>query len=161
MRELDEKLKPIANRPIDITQPGWLEEAKALAPPLERADVQPRAQHLLLDIVREYGQVSARQRAEIRQLFKTFKAFAWAATLPRPVGSPETFREHLIHFSIVDQGPDSRDALLTLRDLCVNGATAGVSIRPILEEVAALSSDVDRYGMGSTSSQLLSAARTA
>lgn len=157
MRKLDERLQPMAHRPVDINKPDWLKELSTSPPPLDQAGIRPEAEAFLMEIVDYYGRASAHRRAEIRSLFEKFKAFAWAATLPHSIASPETFREHLIHFSIIDQGLDFRDAILWLRDICVRGAKAGVSLQPILKEVATLSSDVDKYGMGSTKSQLIGA----
>jgi hypothetical protein len=37
----------------------------------------------------------------------------------------------------------------------LNGGLAGVSIAPVLKEAAEVSSDVNKYGMGSTHSLLL------
>jgi hypothetical protein len=45
--------------------------------------------------------------------------------------------------------------LLRLRDLLAEPAAAGVDVDPVLAEVAALSSDIDRYGMGSIRTILL------
>jgi len=53
-----------------------------------------------------------------------------------------------------DQGEDSRDALLELQELCTQARAAGVNTAPILREVAQMSSDENRFGMGSTRSQL-------
>ena len=50
-----------------------------------------------------------------------------------------------------------RDEILALDDLCARAAKNGVDIGPILKEVAALSSDADKYGMGSTRSFMLRA----
>jgi hypothetical protein len=55
--------------------------------------------------------------------------------------------------------PDTRDELLTLRDLCESATNAGVDTAPILVEVAGISSDVDRYGMGSIKEILLKCVR--
>ena len=54
----------------------------------------------------------------------------------------------------VRQGRDSRDALLWLQDLCREAKNAGVNPRPMLREVAELSSDKNKYGMGSTREML-------
>jgi hypothetical protein len=55
--------------------------------------------------------------------------------------------------------PDTRDELLTLWDLCESAKNAGIDIAPILVEVAGVSSDVDRYGMGSIKEILLKCVR--
>jgi len=80
-----------------------------------------------------YVESSAEKRQEIREIFRRNAAFAWAAT----------------HFSIIDQGTDARDAVLWLADLCTSWHD-----QDIRREVAELSSDVDRYGFGSTRSLL-------
>ena len=97
-----------------------------------------------------YVESSAEKRQEIREIFRRNAAFAWAATLPFPADSAERFRQHLIHFSIIDQGTDARDAVLWLADLCTSWHD-----QDIRREVAELSSDVDRYGFGSTRDFLL------
>ena len=61
----------------------------------------------------------------------------------------------VIVFSMKDQARDSRDALLSLQEICRAAAAAGVDLEPALRDVAAMSSRVDRYGMGSTSDMLL------
>jgi gentisate 1,2-dioxygenase len=58
-------------------------------------------------------------------------------------------------FSMKDEERDTRDAILLLRALCDKAAAAGLNIVPLLDEVAALSSPLDRYGWGSTRELLL------
>jgi hypothetical protein len=88
------------------------------------------------------------------------RSFSWAAALPyRPI-TDESFRAHLILFSIKDQGRDTRDAILALQAICATATSAGVKIGPILKEIAELSSDVNKYRMGSTRSLLLRAIPT-
>ena len=67
----------------------------------------------------------------------------------------EEFRAHLVHLSARDQGADTRDEIVTLQQLCDQAWRVGVDVDPILEEVAAMSSEVDRYGMGSMRSIIL------
>ena len=101
---------------------------------------------------------SRRQRQDgIRKLFDEYRAFVWAASLPFDPTTEENFRQHLILFSIKDQGRDSRDAFLWLQELCLKAATAGVSTIPVLKEVAQLSNDRRKYVMGSTKEMLLKA----
>lgn len=69
-------------------------------------------------------------------MFLSNRAFAWAATLPFGRDSPERFRKHLAHFSILDQYPDYRDALLWLDDL-----RKSPYFKAVREEIAALSSE--------------------
>lgn len=155
---LDARLDPIAKRLVDVFEDGWMDALKARPSPLDEAGVRAEAQSLLLEIVHRYDCLSSGERAQVRGVFAKRRAFAWAATLPHPVTSADTFREHVIHFSIADQGQDSRDALVWLRQLCRDAGTAGVPMQRILEEVADLSSDVDKFGMGSTKDQLMAMA---
>ncbi|MER6385233.1 hypothetical protein [Streptomyces sp. NPDC001250] len=48
--------------------------------------------------------------------------------------------------------------MVALNDLCGQARDAGVDIRQLLLNVAELSSDVDKYGMGSTRDILVRAA---
>jgi hypothetical protein len=155
MMELEEKLQPIAKRPVDITRPGWLERLQAGAPPLDEAGVRDAAEKLLAEMIAAYAQGTDHTRAAIRRLFQEYPSLAWAATLSVPRTTIDGLRQHLILFSINDQGRDSRDALLTLQEICQDARTAGLEIAPVLREIAAMSSDANKYGMGSTSQILL------
>jgi hypothetical protein len=146
--KLDRALRPIAERSVDITQPGWVERLMTTRP-LDEAGIRPEAQSLLESLVVFYFQADERQREDIRALLETYKAFRWAATLSRSPETAEGFRMHLLHLSACDQGSDPRDEILRLRYLCDVARKSGVDIAPILREVAALSSDVDKYKMGS------------
>ena len=59
------------------------------------------------------------------------------------------FRREVLRLSAVDQGLDARDELMALWATCGRARELGIDVEPVLREVAALSSDVDRYGMGS------------
>jgi hypothetical protein len=155
---LDEKIRPIANRPVDITKPGWAANLATRTDPLDEAGVRTEAEQVLADALSEYASVEAADRAFLRQLFAKSPSFAWAATLPFAADTPENFRLHLLLFSVQDQGRDSRDALLSLQALCRSAKLAGVSMQA-LRETAALSSEVNKYGMGSTKDMLLRAAQ--
>jgi hypothetical protein len=141
---LNEKLRPIADRPIEFGR-DMLERVAALPNPLDEAGVRDEAESTLLSAVALYERVSVEERQKIRDLFKKKSAFAWAATLPFPPDSAARFRQHLIHFSIIDQGTDARDAVLWLQDLCRRWHDDAIR-----REVAEMSSDVNHYGFGST-----------
>ena len=106
---LNEEIRPAADRPIafgaDILK-NWV------APPNP-----PEVQNTLAAAIELYLEGSANVRIEIREIFRKNRAFAWAALLPFPADSPERLRLHLAHFSIIDQYPDPRDAMLWLTDL--------------------------------------------
>jgi len=155
MMELEEKLQPIAKRPADVARSGWLERLQAGPLPLDEAGVRDAAETLLAELIGAYAHGTDHTRAAIRRLFREYRSLAWAATLSVPRTTIEGVRQHLILFSINDQGRDSRDALLTLQEICQDARTAGLEIAPVLREIAAMSSDADKYGMGSTSQMLL------
>ncbi|MFI7405522.1 hypothetical protein ACIBW9_34465 [Streptomyces sp. NPDC049541] len=101
-------------------------------------------------------------RAALRALLERCHSFCWATTLPF-APTPQGFRQRLLEMSVADQGRDARDMMVALNDLCGPAHDARIDIRPLLLNVAALSSDVDKYGMGSTptaSSSVVPACRT-
>jgi hypothetical protein len=154
---LDGALRPIANRPVDITKPDWLEKLR-LSNPLDDAGIEESETHTLLEcLVRFYAKGDEAQRASARALLNQYKSFAWAARLNANAATAEGFRLHLLHLAVCDQGRDARDTIVSLQNLCQVAGRAGVAIAPILTEVAALSSDADKYGMGSMRTLLLQA----
>ncbi len=152
---LDAALRPIANRPIDITDPNWVSKFQSFPNPLDEAGVRVDTEELLSEMIDQYPVSDDQTRGAIRSLVGEHKSFLWAATLSYPPTTNEFYRAHLILFSIKDQGSDTRDAILLLQSLCTRAASAGVKIAPILKELADLSSRVNKYGMGSTYSLLV------
>ena len=150
MMEIDQRLRPISTRRVDITDPDWLTLLRQRPHPLDEAGVRPAAEVLLEALIDEYQNSDDETRSAIRGLFGSYPHFAWAASLTAPPTTDEAFRRHLVLFSMQDQGRDSRDALLNLQGLCKQARAAGVDTSPILREVARLSSDENKYGMGST-----------
>ena len=159
MAVCDARLRPIAERPIDITDPAWLAKAKQRPHPLDEAGIRGEAETLLVEMVEAYPKVGEPARQAMRDLFSRYPAFAWAATLPFGYQAADLLRKHLLLFSLLDQGADSRDAILQLQELCQTAERAGIETTPILKEVAALSSNRDKQGMRSTRELLLSRAQ--
>jgi len=155
MMDLEDRLRPIARRPVDVTRPGWVERLQAGVSPLDEAGVRHQVESLLNELIAAYAPGTEETRAAIRRMFAEYSSFAWAAALSTPRTSAASLREHLILFSMQDQGRDSRDALLTLQDICREASAVGVDTAPILREVAAMSSAANKYGMGSTRDMLL------
>jgi len=155
MMDLEQRLRPIADRPVDITKPGWDLRLMQSPHPLDRAGVRLEAELLLQQLIKVYRACGEDEREAVRKLFAEYRAFAWAASLPCEPTTEENFRQHLLLFSITDQGRDSRDAILLLQDLCRRARAAGVNMAPVLKDVAVLSSDQNKYGMGSTRDMLL------
>jgi hypothetical protein len=136
IEQLERKLRPIANRPVEFG-PNLRDRLRSLPPPLDEAGVRAEAEQALLEAIELYSRSDSAQRERIREIFRVNHAFAWAAALPYPPDTAERFRQHLMHFSIVDKGPDWRDALLWMRDLM----RSPLATEEVLTEVAALSSD--------------------
>ena len=130
IESLDQKLSPIANRPIPFGA-----DFRAYRVPNDEA-----ANQLLAEAVELYSRSDATQREKIREICRIHHAFAWAATLPFPADNAERFRMHLVHFSIIDQGRDWRDALLWMRDLL----RSPFATRDVVSDVAAMSGDWGR-----------------
>jgi hypothetical protein len=128
---LDAVLEPIAKSPYD-------------GQPFDVV-VPAGAREVLRALLDHYATGDDDERAVIRALFERYTSFRWAVHLP-----DADFRTRLLHFSARDQGADARDELLALDALCASARDKGVDLGPVLREVAALSSPVDKYGMGST-----------
>jgi hypothetical protein len=116
--------------------------------------VPSETEALLKALAAEYENSDEETRKAIRRLFVCYPHFAWAASFSVSPNTEADFRQDLILFSMLDQGKDSRDALLALRALCEQAQAAGIDIKPILREVAEFSSDENKYGMGSTKRML-------
>lgn len=157
--ELDRRLRPIAHRPVDITKAGWGVRLVQGPHPLDEAGVRREAELLLNEVIAFYRANSDEGCKAIRELFEEHRAWAWASSLSSEPTTEENFRQHLLLFSIKDQERDSRDALLWLQHLCRSARSAGLKVATVLKEVAALSSNKNKYGMGSTQKMLLDAAQ--
>ncbi|MBO3751048.1 hypothetical protein J5X84_33670 [Streptosporangiaceae bacterium NEAU-GS5] len=153
---LDAVYHPVATALVDVTGRDALENLGAgIAADLARLNVADQAETVLRAAIDLYATGDEPVRAAVRQLFNWHTSFRWAAHLPRDWDTAEEFRAHLVHLSARDQGSDPRDEILALQHLCHRARQAGIDVDPILEQVAAISSDVDRYGMGSTRGILL------
>ena len=158
MLELNERLVVIANRPVDVTDPNWVALLKQRPHPLDEAGARADAEALLGDLAHEYEQTDDVTRSAIRAMFASYGAFSWAATM---MGAPSTaaqFRRRLVVYSMHNLGTDTRDAILELQGFCCQARAAGIDVAPLLTEIAAISSDENRFGMGSTRGLLLRAA---
>ncbi len=155
--DLEQRLRPIANRPVDVTKPGWGAELARSPHPFDETGTRPEGEDLLRELIGFYRACGDDERQAIRALFVEYRAFAWAASLPFGATDEEKLRQHLVLFSLKDQGRDCRDALLCLQDLCREAKSTGIDPGPVLREVAALSSDKNKYWMGSTREMLLHA----
>ena len=148
VRGLDAAIEPIAKRPVDLSDPGAFEKLRDAPHPLDQSGTREETEALLRELVDDYMHADAEWRAGARALFRRFRSFAWAADVGLDRRTPEGVRAHVVLFSLADQGLDPRDAKLWLADLRAD-APPGEASR-ILREVAARSSEEDRYGWGST-----------
>jgi len=156
MARLDAVYRPVATERVDLTDPNWFKNLGAnLQRELARLGVDDQAETILRAAIEVYATGDESVRAAVRQLFDRYPSFRWAAHLPPDWDTAQEFRAHLIHLSARDHGADSRDEILRLQDLCDRARRIGADVDPILEEVAAMSSDLDRYGMGSMRSVIL------
>lgn len=151
MAPLDERLRPIATRGVDLTDPNWAKKfPKPRQPALDEAGIRHEAESLLAGIVDRYPALDEATRDRVRELFHTFSAFAWATTLGHRPTSEEWLRQHLVLVAIHDRTDDPRDTIVWLDQICREARDAGVDPRPALEEVAQIASDAPRMRFGST-----------
>ena len=156
MARLDTVYRPVATTPVDSAQVAAVTDlGAAIASQLAGLGVDGQAEAVLRAVVESYSDGDDAARAEIRRAFDRYPSFRWAAHLPVDPDTAADYRAHLIHLSARDQGDDPRDEILTLQALCERARHDGIDLNPVLTEVAALSSDVDRYGMGSMRSIIL------
>jgi hypothetical protein len=154
---IDACIEPIATRLVDLTDPDWMWKMQEGPRPLDEAGIRPEAEAALRDVLSCCEEGHNDVRVALRALLERCHSFCWATTLPF-APTPQGFRQRLLEMSVEDQGRDARDMMVSLNGLCGQARDAGVDIRPVLLNVAELSSDVDKYGMGSTRSILLRAA---
>jgi len=147
---LNARLEPIASREVDINDPDWEDKLSMTPSPLDEAGVRQESEAALTAAIDLYTRSDGQDREAIRQTFRRNPAFAWAATLPFEPDNNENTLAHLTHFSIIDQGMDARDAVLWLSDLLGKANVSPEELEQLRGRAAALSSDVDLYGFGST-----------
>src|ERR1043166_8482658 len=80
--ELDRRLRPIADRPVDITKPGWGARLVQGPHPLDEAGVLREADLLLNEVIAFYRANSDDCRQAIRQLFQENRPPAAPARFP-------------------------------------------------------------------------------
>ncbi|WP_328478222.1 hypothetical protein OHA21_26610 [Actinoplanes sp. NBC_00393] len=146
---IDELLRDIAQRPVDLSDPDWVTRHRQAPPPVEEAGVAAGAAAALAALLDAYEAGGPPVREQVRDIFRTYRSFRWAAHLPREWKSAAEFRRRLVHVSAMDQGADPRDELMTIWSLCNRARELGIDVEPVLREVADLSSDADHYGFGS------------
>ena len=161
MEALDARLRPLAEGPppVGIGDPDWVRKMRAVQPAVDRVGVRDECEALLGELVSEYAHSDSETRRLVRQLFRDHPSFAWAVSLPVDCSTPEGLRTQLIHFSILDQGRDPRDAKLWLDDILEAARAAGTPTGEALTEVAAMSNPVTRQSYWSSTEVMLLDAR--
>jgi len=159
MDVLDQRLRPIANRPVDITDPDWLGKLQSVPPAVDRAGVRDECETLLGELVAAYERGDEDVRQAVRRLLRESPSFAWAATPPSDSSTPSGLKTHLIHFSMLDQGRDPRDAQMSLDGILEAARRAGTPTRDVLEQVAAMSNGEPVYPNWPSTSEMLLRAR--
>jgi hypothetical protein len=158
MAPLDERLRPIANRGVNLADPDWARKIPhPRQPALDEAGIRAEAESLLGDIVDRYPALDDATRHRVQELFHTFRSFAWATTLGHRPTSAERLRRHLVLVTIHDLVDDPRDTIVWLDQICRQARDAGVDVRRVIEQVAPIASDADRYRFGSTRQFMLRA----
>lgn len=146
---IDELLREIAKRKVDVSDPDWVAKLRQAPPPVEEAGVAPEAAAALEAMLDAYETGGVVAREEVRDIFRACPSFRWAVGLPWQFESVAEFRRRLVLVSARDQGADARDELMTIWWLCNHARARGIAVEPVLREVAALSSDADLHGFGS------------
>lgn len=128
---------------------------------VDEAGVGPESEALLWELIAVYQAGNEECRQGIRKLFARCEAFTGAACVRINPEPTDGFRLGLLLFSMRDQWPDGREALRTLRLSCWLARKQGLDRAPVLREVAEMSSDLDKHGMGSTKEMLSNASSLA
>jgi hypothetical protein len=139
----DAKLKPRGTRLI--LTPKDMEEEMKRPHPLDEAGIRPEAENLLAAVIELYAS-TPEAREPIREMFRRYTSVARALWPSQRPTSEDGFRIQLLRISMMDYRRDPRDIPLVVGPICCEAENAGVKIQPILESVAAISSDVEPYG---------------
>jgi hypothetical protein len=149
----DAALKPITGQPVGHLEPQEMVEYFRNRKPLAEAGIETDAVALLRTMLDVYEHGPETTREAIRGMFSRYRSFCSTVTLPwEPTA--ESFRLHVVLWSARDLAPDGRDELLTMQAWCDKAKAAGIDVAPIAREIAAISSDTERWAMGSTRSLL-------
>ena len=138
---IDAQLKPIGEREPDFNDPNWLDSIANGPHPLDEAGVRVDAEKLTSELLELYAAGDGDVRENLRQLFRDYKSFAWATVAPLPPTTVAGFRQHMLLLSVIDHAQDPRDLATAVNDLCAKARASDVEVKPILQEVASLSSD--------------------
>ena len=142
-RKLNEKVRPIAERPVDPNLRSLRDAQEWLAKrplPLDEVGERAEGEDLLAALNELYGSTPD-LRPPIRDMFGRYRYASWALWPKQQSTTEEGFRSCLLVISMRDVHDDPRDALSLLERSCQTAETAGVDIRPVIASVAAISSE--------------------
>lgn len=151
---VDMLLAEIADQPVDPSDPDWAAKL-AERDPLGEIGAKGEARAALDFLLDAYEQGPEAVRVEVRRILRTYRRFTWGVGLPPEWTTVADLRRHFVYLSARDQAQDTRDELVTLWALCNEARARDIDIEPLLSEIAAISSDVDHYGMGSMRTLLM------
>lgn len=144
----DSRVKPVINAPYTGDSSSFYQELHALG-------LKSRADAIVQQIVDEFPKLTAENRRKVSELVNRYSGINWLTDLMRKVESIEAFRLSLTWFVIMDQGKDTRDAILELESYISKGKTFGYPVKALLQEISRMASEQDRYGWGSTRDLIL------
>jgi hypothetical protein len=151
--DLDKILQPIANKPLVIQDPDGF--SKISFKNLFDPKVLQSVAEVVEGLAAEYLSQEETVRAEIRELFHTYRSFSWASPFRGEARTAAELRRRLILFSMRDQADDPRDAVGEVWALRETAQRRGLPFDAISAEIAEISSRVARSSMGSTRDLLL------
>lgn len=147
LSEIDQAVSPIAKRPVNLED---LSRRIAAADRNRINEFCLENQGLMSELISAYETGDENDRARIRKFFTDFDSFAWAVSYRMKTDTDSELRNYFIYLSILDQGFDTRDFLLTIRGMVDYAKQKQLDYRRVMREVAAFSSTVDRFGWGTT-----------
>ena len=87
VERIDAALKPIATRPVALTELASLGERYRELNPLDEAGVRDAAAALLTEILDAYPRLKCAERIELRALFDQHRSLGWAAGFLLPTAT--------------------------------------------------------------------------
>lgn len=147
-----EKIEPILNSKIkNVSDDAWV---KTLYKNLKELNIQNDVDSLMEEILTDFPNVTASQRSAIINVYRNHH-LGWICTIGTRIETSSDFEKSLLLFVIVDQGKDTRDAILELNHIVKQGKLLQLPVSTILKKVSKLASTKDVYGWGSTRDLLL------
>ena len=153
--KINAPLKAFGQQEVDISAPDWFERLVEMPTPLdEDENLRVEFNSVTSEIVDVYVQSTVEQCHRIREFLSQYEGvlhfLGVSSKLIKTQKDIGLFRAGLAMLSIENQGRDARDTIVALEELCKAAKQAGIDVSSYLKEIAVLSSDVDKYGMGST-----------